>query len=518
MKKSDQLPAVIYARYSSHMQREESIAGQLRECHEYARKNNMQVIQEYADKAMTGRTDARPAFLQMIKDSESKKFQYVICWKMDRFSRDRYDSALYKMILKKNGVKVVYAKESIPDGPEGVILESLMEGLAQYYSENLAQNIKRGLTDSALACKALAVPPFGYRKTADGFLELDPVAAPAVAKIFKDYADGVPAVEIIEELNGAGFKNNCGRPFGKSSIKRIIKNERYMGIYIWNDVRIEGGIPAIVDREMWESAQKMADRHHIAPAAKRDVHFLLTTKIRCARCGEFMTGESCRSKSGKIHYYYTCFGRRKASGCDAPRLRKEETESFVCEVLSGLSKSPAFLEEVADAVMDYIARQNADTGKIDALRSLLKDASKKHKNIMRAIEMGVITESTKSRLLELEEEISRLEVSIAREEAKRPAITRDHVLYFLENMTPSSRRNYNEQLVDIFLNCAYIYDDHVDFLLNYTKNAEPVTFTSYCSALDLAENCSPLGRLVDQTSRKANIVVFDRFFLLRLAI
>lgn len=518
MKKSnsDTIPAVIYARYSSHMQREESIAGQLRECNAYAKQNGMHIIREYVDRAISGRSDKRPAFLQMIEDSSARKFKYVICWKLDRFSRERYDNIKYKTILKRNGVKVIYARETIPDGPEGTILESLMEGLAQYYSESLSQNIKRGLTDSAMNGKALGSIPFGYTKTPDGFFALDPVTAPAAAKIFQLYADGVPAVEICAELNASGYRTAQGKLFGKSSLKRIIRNEKYKGVYSWDKIRVEGGMPAIVNEELWGKAQIMADRHHRSPAAKRDVHFLLTGKIRCGLCGSTMVGESCRSKSGKIHYYYTCFGRRKGSGCAAPRIRKADTEEFVAEILRDLVGAPQTVAEMADAVESYVAKINADRREIDALQALLKESTKKHENVMKAIEMGIITESTKSRLEELEDEISGIRAAITAAELSRPRITREQILYFLTHITDNDRRAGAEQLVDVFLNCVYFYEDHADFVLNYTKNAEPVTFTSYCSAL--AGECSPFGSYMDQTARKANFYAFECFLLFRVAI
>ena len=152
---AEPLRAVIYARYSSSGQREESIEGQLRECYDFAKKHGIIVIGEYIDKAMTGRVDQRPDFQRMIRDSEKGRFNCVLMWKMDRFARNRYDSAMYKYKLKKNGVRIFYAKETIPEGPEGIILESVMEGYAEYYSENLSQNVKRGYYDSALELKTL---------------------------------------------------------------------------------------------------------------------------------------------------------------------------------------------------------------------------------------------------------------------------------------------------------------------------------------------------------------------------
>ena len=147
------MTGVIYARYSSDNQREESIEGQLRECQAFAKKNDITLLEPYIDRALSAKTDNRPNFQKMIKDSASKKFDIVIVWKLDRFSRDHYDSAHYKHLLKKNGVKVISAKENISDGPEGIILESMLEGYAEYYSAELSMKIQRGQKENALKCK-----------------------------------------------------------------------------------------------------------------------------------------------------------------------------------------------------------------------------------------------------------------------------------------------------------------------------------------------------------------------------
>ncbi len=132
------MKAVIYARYSSDNQREESIEGQLRECMEYAKFNGIDVINSYIDRAFSAKTDHRPEFQRMIKDSYKGLFDVVLVWKLDRFARNRYDSAHYKAILKRNGVKVLSAKETISEGSEGVLLEAMLEGYAEYYSLELA--------------------------------------------------------------------------------------------------------------------------------------------------------------------------------------------------------------------------------------------------------------------------------------------------------------------------------------------------------------------------------------------
>ncbi len=164
---------------------------------------------------------------------------------MDRFARNRYDSAINKFKLKKNGVRLAYAKESIPDGPEGIILESVMEGYAEYYSENLSQNVKRGFYDSALELKTLGQRVLGLRKSPDDHFEIDPATAPLVRRIFEEYATGTPAKTIFTQLNDEGYHTSTGGSFNKNSIRRIVQNEKYIGIYEYKDIRVENAITAI---------------------------------------------------------------------------------------------------------------------------------------------------------------------------------------------------------------------------------------------------------------------------------
>ena len=175
------MTAVIYARYSSDNQREESIEGQIRECAAYAEKNGITIVKHYIDRAVSAKTDNRPEFQQMIKDSDKKLFDIVLVWKLDRFARNRYDSARYKTQLKKNGVKLVSATEIISEGPEGIILESVLEDYAEYYSADLSEKVIRGMTENALKGKFTGgAIPFGYTINADRRFEIDPLTAPFV--------------------------------------------------------------------------------------------------------------------------------------------------------------------------------------------------------------------------------------------------------------------------------------------------------------------------------------------------
>ena len=180
------MKAVIYARYSSDSQREESIEGQIRECTAFAKKNGITILRHYIDRAFSAKTDNRPEFQNMIKDSGKRLFDMIIVWKLDRFARNRYDSARYKAALKKNGVKVVSATEVISDGAEGIILESVLEGYAEYYSADLSEKVVRGMTENALKSKYNGgTLPIGYQIDSDQCFQLDPLTAPFVHEAFQ---------------------------------------------------------------------------------------------------------------------------------------------------------------------------------------------------------------------------------------------------------------------------------------------------------------------------------------------
>lgn len=299
------MKAVIYARFSSDRQREESIEGQLRECHEYAKKNGITIVHEYIDRAVSASkdTEKRLDFLRMIRDSSKGQFEAVLVWKLDRFARDRYDSAHYKHLLKKNGVRVISATEPISDGPEGIILESMLEGMAEYYSAELSVKIKRGLKENALkGVNNGGRTAFGYqlvgKKDGPKHYEADPMTAPIVREIFNRYADGDTIKDIRDSLNARGITTNYGGAFRYSTLSLILGNRVYLGEYRYSDVVVEGGIPALVEKGVFDKVQARRNRNKRAPAAKKAAdHYLLTTKLFCGDCGAIMAGESGTSRN-----------------------------------------------------------------------------------------------------------------------------------------------------------------------------------------------------------------------------
>ena len=308
---------VFYGRYSDSGQSEQSIEGQRKVCYEYAERNGYKIIGEYIDRALTGTSDSRPEFLRMIADSAKRQFQGVIVYQLDRFARNRYDSATYKAKLKKNGVKVLSARENISDDASGVLMEAVLEGMAEYFSAELSQKVKRGMALTAQKCEFTGSGvPLGY-KIVDKKFAIDEETAPIVKRIFEMYLAGNTMADIICYLNENGIKTSKGNVYNKNSIRRILENRKYVGVYKYAEIEIPGGVPQIVDTKIFNDAQLLLEKNRKAPARLKVLggNYLLTTKIFCGHCNCAMTGESGHSRNGSIYQYYKCVTVRKHGDC-----------------------------------------------------------------------------------------------------------------------------------------------------------------------------------------------------------
>jgi DNA invertase Pin-like site-specific DNA recombinase len=292
----------------------------------------MIIVGTYIDRALSAKTDDRPEFQKMISDSSRKQFEIVLVWKLDRFARNRVDSATYRAVLKRNGVRVVSAKENISEGPEGIILEAMLEGIAEYYSAELSVKVKRGQMENALKCKANGgTIPFGYKINAERYYEIDPLTAPIVLEIFTMYADGKTTAEISEELNSRNvFANIKYKYTNKSSLHNLLKNRRYIGEYRYGDTVTPDGMPAIVPKDIFNLVQERMEKNRHKPAAmKADEEYILTTKLFCGKSGSMMVGVGGTSKTGKVHHYYKCSNLIYKKACDKKTVKKEWAERSV---------------------------------------------------------------------------------------------------------------------------------------------------------------------------------------------
>lgn len=422
-------------------------------------KQGMTVIGEYCDRALSGKTDNRPEFLRMIKDSERHQFEAVIMYTLDRFARNRYDSAMYKAKLKKNGVKLYYAAQPMPDTPETIILESLMEGLAEYYSENLARGVRRGLKENALNGLSVGAAGLcvGYQ-IVDKKYVVDPVGAKAVQMAFGLYADNKNFTEIAAALNEKGFKTLRGNGFTVSAVRTMLHNDRYIGVYKYGDVRQEGGYPAIISRDLYDTVQaKLKHNARARASGKAREDYLLTGKLFCGMCGSAMVGDCAHSKSGKPYTYYRCNKKKK---CNKKMERKEWIEEFVVKFTLENFLTDETISYIADKVFEIAEKEYHDTSIITGLNQRLKDVRSRKQNLLNAIEQGVILPTTKERLAELEGEELEVEGLIAKEEMKKPLLTRERIVYWLNSFRSGDIKDmdYQRHIIDTLVNSVYVYD------------------------------------------------------------
>lgn len=470
------MKGVIYARYSSDNQREESIEGQLRECKEYAERNDITILGTYIDRALSAKTDNRPEFQHMIKESAKGLFDVVLVWKLDRFARNRYDSARYKNLLKKNGVKVISARENISEGSEGIILEAMLEGYAEYYSAELSEKVIRGLTDNALKCKYNGgTVPMGYYIDEQQYYQIDPKTAPVVLEMFTKYSEGATMQELVNLLNSRGMRSIRGGKITLNIMNHLLKNRRYMGEYSYRDVVKENGIPAIVPKELFERVQERLAKNKKAPARhKAEDDYLLTTKLYCGKCGSFMVGESGTSHTMKVHRYYRCVNTKKKKLCDKKAVKKDWIEDLVVNYTMKAIMNDEVMERLIDTLMELQKKESTD---LPLLKKQLAETEKGINNMLNAIQAGIFTPSTKQRLDELEETKSQLEVSILQEEMHKPLLTREQIAFFIYRFRKFdvTKREQRQRLIDSFVNAVYLYEDKIILTFNYKDGSKTIT-------------------------------------------
>ena len=507
------MTAVIYARYSSDNQREESIEGQIRECTAYAEKNGFTVVKHYIDRAISAKTDNRPQFQQMIKDSERGIFDVIIVWKLDRFARNRYDSARYKTQLKRNGVKLVSATEAISAGPEGIILESVLEGYAEYYSADLSEKVVRGMTENTL--KGVyngGTVPFGYVIDENRHYKPDPLLAPYVEQAFQKYADGATMTDLRDWLKAHNIKNTLGGEMSYNTIQRMLSSRRYIGELRLRDVVQPNAIPALVSEDLFNKVQEKLTKNKKAPARhKAEDTYLLTTKLYCGKCGALMFGESGVSHTGKMYTYYKCAAAKKKKTCDKKAVRKQWLEDLVVSETMKLVEDDASMNAIIAKVMEL---QNQESTDLPIYEKQLKETEVGITNMLNAIQMGILTSSTKERLEALEEQRKELQARIAEERLAKPKMKEEFVRFWLLrfrklDMTQPEQR---QALVDTFINAIYLYDDKVLITFNYKEGTETVAFGEAVKAEKSSDMCA---RGAPDIERK--IVRFDVLSLCRKA-
>lgn len=454
------IPAVIYARFSSHSQTEQSIEGQLAACYDFAEREGYTVIGEYIDRAISARTDDRPDFQRMIADSAKHTFEVILVYQLDRFSRNRYDSAVNKQKLKKNGVRVVSARENITADASGVLMEAVLEGMAEYYSAELAQKIRRGMDISGSKCLATGGrPALGYKVDETKHYQIDGDTAPTVVKIFEMYASGMTVAQIITELNQQNIKTSTGADFNKNSLRKMLTNKRYIGIYTYKGTETPGGIPRIVSDELFNRVAEMMEKNKKAPArARAKEEYLLTTKLFCGHCREMMTGISGTSKTGTIHNYYTCNGRKKKL-CSKKNVQKEYIEDRVI-ALARAQLTDENISKISKAVA-ALCEQEKESSEYRRLERQRRDIEKQKANLVDALKYGKATETLLNEIAKLESSIEGIDRQILMEKAKCLDLKEPEIAFFLTKLRDGNINDitYRRVIIAVMVNAVYLYDD-----------------------------------------------------------
>ena len=471
--------AVIYARYSSDTQTEQSIEGQLRVCQEYAQRNQIIVVDTYIDRAMSGTNDNRKDFQRMLHDSDRKAWDYVLVYKLDRFSRNKYEMAMHKKTLRDNGVKILSAMENIPDTPEGIILESLLEGMAEYYSAELSQKVKRGMRESRL--KGLYTGgglPFGY-KIVDHKPVLDEFNAPIVKRLFQEYVEGIPVTTTIQRLTSEGVRHK-GKALIANTVYNMLKNEKYTGVCYFGGERYDKYYPRIVDDYLFKLAQKkMADNRFGRFPTQEP--YLLRNKLICGLCGNKILADVGKGKSGGVVRYYKCSSRKRKRSCNKATIRKDVIENLVIDTTLNVLDNPETINYIASKIIEFQETQQKDNSKLTYLENQKKETEENIKNIVTAIEKGILTETTKERLVELEKQLENISYNLIIEKSNNSIkIKKPDIIKFLKK----TLKKTPDSMIRHLIKKIVLFDDKMEIYYNYIerkkrtddKNHQPFLF------------------------------------------
>ncbi|MCM1335734.1 MAG: recombinase family protein [Bacteroides sp.] len=468
--------AVVYARYSCDKQTEQSIEGQLRVISDFAAREGYTIVGEYIDRAKSAKTANRPEFLRMISDSARGGFQFVIVYKLDRFARNRYDSAFYKDKLRKNGVRVISATEELSDNPESIITEAILEAMAEFYSAELGQKTRRGMRESALKCQTTgAYPPLGYKWGEDKKLCIDEATAEIPRIAFSMYANGMGKTKIANALNERGFRTRYGKEFKAGSLDLLLQNKKYIGVYTYSDIEIEGGCPALIDRETFHKVQELLAQTKKAPArARAKTEYLLARRLFCGKCGEPMVAVGGTSRNGEQHHYYRCKCYKE---CGKKAERKSFIEWFVTEQITELLNFPERREIFADKVIAAY-RSSMETDRVEELEREIAAVNAKLNHVIDLL-IERKTDALLQKMDDLELQKSELEEALnsARLAAKHIPTRAEIMEWFARfNAADETSANLQKQVISTFVHKVFLWDDKALIVLTLNNTSETVTF------------------------------------------
>lgn len=458
---------VIYARYSpGPHQTEQSIEGQVADCQQYAEEHGIDIIEIYADRHVSGKSIVgRDEFQRMLRDAEKGRFDCVLVWKIDRFGRDRQDIAMGKMALKRAGVKLMYARESVPEGPEGIILESVLEGLAEYYSADLRQKVIRGMKETAKKGQYCGQSlPIGYKVDAERHIVVDEREAAVVREAFKLHIAGGQIRDIVQLFADRGIMGRRGKPVSNAVVYRMLRNEKYLGEFYIQDVKLN--VEPIIDQATFLEAARHFKTSRNNAAGRAKVNYLLSCKMFCGYCGSMISAEAGTGKLGKVYRYYKCGDKKRGKKCELKPFPKDHLEDAIILATVNDMLTDEMIEKLTVRILEVQEQENADDPVV-GLRRRLDSNKKRQRNLLDAIEEGG-ARGLVSRLAALEEEEERLVLEIQRAEIKRPRLTHEVVEAWLRSFRVGdvTDDDFRARLVDTFIARVELRNDEALIFYN----------------------------------------------------
>ena len=489
--------AFCYYRYSSDAQRDESIEQQRQAAHEYAKAHGFIIPPgcEFEDRGITGTTADRPGLQFMLHEAKHKRPAYLILWKLDRLSREIHDSFFIDAQLQDSGVQIVTVGEPLPeDNHMRYVIQALYASMAHNFIVNHRSNVMRGQNFNAEKAWYNGVKLLGYSGKPGEKYEIDPDTAPIVKKIFTDYVEGKPLQKIADELNASGLKSVHGNSFVVNSLNKILRNRAYIGEYKWGEHVIPGGMPQIISVELFDAADKKLEKNRRGGrgAARKlnpeETDFWLTGHIYCGECGAPLHGISGTSKTGDIHYYYTCLNHKKKV-CKMGNQRKKKIEAIVRYTLDRMLEDSTLRLFIAKLCFDYYEDSKSDDKGAyqESLKSKLRDVEGKLQNFVKAISAGIFNETVQEAMSELEGQKRMLKEQIEAEELREKYdIKLDDIVKFFESFVGNlDDKQLREYVLDIFVDKIYVYRDTMVITFHFTDDKQEL---SYEDILEMIEN------------------------------
>ena len=462
----DLIPAALYARVSSDRQDVDlSVAAQLRALRDYAERNGYLVAREYVDEAESGRTANRPQFRRMLDEAAKPEapFKEILVWKFSRFTRKREHAVAFKAMLRKKGVRVVSITEHADDSPTGKLMEAIIESVDEFYSENLAQEVTRGMREAASRGFWVASRvPYGYRKlmVQDGAkkrptLETDAATYAVVERIFSMAEVGRGILDITRTLNNEGIANPTGRLWSKNGVHIILRNPVYTGTLVWGTdskdkaepVRVEKAFPAIISKAQFKRVNRK-----LRSRAPRRTHprrvgssYLLSGLVRCRACNRALSGQD--AKSGKFSYYVCqSIMKRGKDACETPRLNAKGFEALIVDQIRSNILTESNIRELVklvDEEMDGVAKEQRQ--RLETIDSELVEVKRRLDRLYNLVETTDLNvDDFKPRIRDHRERQEKLEASAS--EARAMLSQRREVLDDVETITAYA------QDLSVFLN------------------------------------------------------------------